>query len=423
MKPILLRAPKSPFEYATPRRSLDENLIGDNSGNLIFIHAAWKILATHGTEIEAAGMGGYPRRADEFNERNSVYVVPLANAFRLNWASHFERMTSFIEHLKIPVVVLGVGAQGGLDFDPERLKPIEPTVRRFVNAVLERGPTIGVRGETTASYLEWLGYRDVEVIGCPSLFLDGDRIGVTKRVDRIGPDSNLAINISPYIEAMGPFVMSAVARYPRLTYIAQDKVTLRQIVYGEPWREARKGDAMPNHLSHPLMRPGRVRLYVEPWPWLEDLKAYDFAFGSRIHGNIAAILAGTPSYVLAHDSRTLELARYFRIPHRPMTAVDAHTDPADLYAEADYGPLIDGHAERFARFISYLEKHGLRHVFADDEDPGAFDRQVAATSYPPAVTTPDLGGRVRRGIRMTGERLSKLRRDPGVVRRRLRTPK
>jgi polysaccharide pyruvyl transferase WcaK-like protein len=48
------------------------------------------------------------------------------------------------------------------------------------------------------------------------------------------------------------------------------------------------------------------------------MRETDFVFGSRIHGSIAAVLSGTPSYLLAHDARTLELARYFDLPHRPM---------------------------------------------------------------------------------------------------------
>lgn len=421
MKPILLRAPKSPFEYATPRQALDDDLIGHNSGNLVFIGASWKLLATRGTEIDVAGMGGYPDRADEFNERNSVYVAPLANAFRLNWAASFERLTSFIERLTIPVVILGVGVDGPLDFDPAALRPIEPTVRRFAKAVLERGPTIGVRGEITATYLESLGFRDVEVIGCPSLFLDGDRIRVEKRAERIDRRSKLAINISPYVAPMGPFVMSMVARYPRLTYIAQDRMTLSRILDGEPPDRASVVDPMPNHLSHPLLKPGRVRLYVEPWPWIKDLRGYDFAFGSRIHGNIVAILAGTPSYLLAHDCRTLELARYHEIPHRPLTEVDAETDPAELYAEADYGPLMAGHAERFARFSAFLGRHGLRHVFSEGEDPSAFDRRIASSRYPPAITTPGLAGHAMRWMQATGEAGSaKARRVPGGLRRRAR---
>ena len=37
---------------------------------------------------------------------------------------------------------------------------------------------------------------------------------------------------------------------------------------------------------------------------------------------------------------------------------------------------------RFATFTEYLTRHGLAHVFADGEDPTAFDRQVAGTDVP-----------------------------------------
>ena len=118
-------------------------------------------------------------------------------------------------------------------------------------------------------------------------------------------------------------------------------------------------DRLPVHTSHPLFVENKVRFFVDPWPWIEDLRGVDFAFGTRIHGNIAALLAGTPAFVLAHDSRTLELARYFEIPHRRMTDVPPDTDAAELYAEADYGALMRGHAARFATFSAFLARHGL----------------------------------------------------------------
>jgi hypothetical protein len=91
--------------------------------------------------------------------------------------------------------------------------------------------------------------------------------------------------------------------------------------------------------------------------------------------------------VLAHDSRTLELARYFDIPHRTMDRVDATTDAADLYADADYSAFNHGHRERFERFTGFLGAHGLGHVFEAGEDPTAFDRQLAALRFPDAVRT------------------------------------
>jgi hypothetical protein len=399
---ILLRAPKSPFVPATVEWTLSKNLIGNNSGNLIFIHAAWKLLATREAEITAGGLGGHPGREAEINERYDAYVVPLANAFRLDWKASLERMAAFIEGLTIPVAVLGVGVQGPLDFTPDELRPIEPVVRRFVSAVLDHGPTIGVRGETTATYLEGLGFRDVEVIGCPSMFMHGERLDVARRVPAIDRESRLAINIghslaSPYREKLGAFIDRHVARYPRLTHFAQDRSTLELLVEGavRP-KTLATWPHMPIPDTHELLRRDRVRFYIEPWPWIADLANFDFAFGSRIHGNLAALIAGTPAFALAHDARTLELARYFEIPHGTVPNLAPDADAADLYAQADFEPMIHGHRKRWQRFADYLARHGLDHSFNEAGDAATFDSRIARIEYPGAITTPGPMARGRR---------------------------
>jgi hypothetical protein len=146
---------------------------------------------------------------------------------------------------------------------------------------------------------------------------------------------------------------------------------------------------VPVTVDHPLISEGRVRFFLDPTTWMEHLAGYDFSFGSRIHGNIAALLAGTPALVLAHDSRTLELARYHEIPYRLITDDPDHIDAAQLYADADWEPLNAGHAARWQVFRDFLGQHGLRTVYDDGEDRGArFDEQLAAVAFPPQVGAP-----------------------------------
>ncbi|MEJ7748727.1 MAG: polysaccharide pyruvyl transferase family protein, partial [Candidatus Limnocylindrales bacterium] len=390
--------------------------IGANSGNLIFVEAAHKILATSRTDVTADRFLIEPRAADEISERYDGYVIPLANAFRVSYEANLIRLTQLIERLRIPVVVLGVGVQSNPRFETKHLRRIEPSVRAFVRAVLDHGPSIGVRGAFSASYLAGLGFRDVDVIGCPSMFLNGRSLRVDKRRPSLDRDSRPVINVSPYVQAMGPIVMRHVERYPNLRYIAQDIETLERLLWGEPAGEAAIQDPLPIHGSHPLLRDGKTRLYVDPWPWIEDLAACDFSFGTRIHGNIAAILAGTPAFVFAHDSRTLEMAEYFAIPHRRMRDVPPDVDAADLYEEADFGPLNDGHAERFATFTAYLERHRLEHVFQPGEDPGAFDAHIRAIAFPPAVTArdPAAGSAWRRQVQRIRRAIRRARTAPRV---------
>ncbi len=382
---ILLRSPKDPFTVVSPEDAFRHNLIGTNAGNLVFLQATWKILGLPGTSLTADGLHVHPRRADEINERFDAYVLPLANALRPSFEDTLLQLTALIRRLRIPVVVLGVGAQGTLAGDMERLRPIERCVRAFVAAVLDHGPSIGVRGELTLDYLRGLGFRDVEAIGCPSMFLDGPRLRVAKRVPELTPASTIAINVSPYVGAMGSVVAEHVERYPRLVYVAQDLDTLGRLLWGESAAAGADACAMPVHVSHPLFTERRVRFYVEPWPWIEGLRGMDFVFGTRIHGNIAALLAGTPAFVLAHDSRTLELARYFGIPHRILRDDGTRIDAARLYEEADYSSLNEGHAARFEAFTAYLRAHGLTTVFADGDGGRAFDERVARTAFPGAV--------------------------------------
>ncbi|MEU4815519.1 MULTISPECIES: polysaccharide pyruvyl transferase family protein [Micromonospora] len=382
---ILLRARKGPFDVLTPEETFAGNWIGDNSGNLVFSHAAHKLLATSTAEITPTRTPADPRLADEINERHDVFVVPLANAFRRSFVHRLTPLTRLIERLKIPVVVLGVGVQTNVDGDREYLRPIDEPVRAFCKAVLDRSHSIGVRGEVTESYLNALGFSAVEQIGCPSMFLHGDTFQLEKSRPELTADSKVALTISPYVRSMASVVRHHQERYPNLCYVPQDLRTLGTLLYGDAPEHRGQSSDIPLHTSHPLFAEDKVRMFVDPWTWMSHLSGYDFAFGTRIHGTITALVAGTPGYLFAHDSRTLELARYFGIPHRIMRDVPADVDAADLYAEADYTALNDGHKARFETITAFLRKHDLGTSFADGDSAARFDRQVGETVFPPAV--------------------------------------
>ena len=382
---MLFRSPKTPFEAFSADRMLNDSLMGGNSGNLIFLESAYKLMGTRGTEITLDRFAPDTIGADVINERFDVYVIPFANAFRNSFAEQLARYTSVIEKLKIPVVVLSVGYQGKLPYVSGQSRPLDEGVRRFVRAVLDRSGSMGVRGEITQDFVKKLGFNDIEVIGCPSMFLNGDQLTITKKTPTLERDARIGVNITARVSPMGPIVTSNMERYPNLEYIAQDKDALRLLLWGYGSKTIKDPSPLPVHLSHPLLRDDKTKFFVDPWPWLDYMRETDFVFGTRIHGNITALLAGTPGYVFAHDTRTLELARYFQIPHREMKDIPLDVDAAELFDEADYGPTMAGHAARYRTFIDYVEGHGLKHVFQPGEDPAAFDAKVAAVDFPPPV--------------------------------------
>ena len=158
MQQILLRSRKGPFEVVSAEDTLLRNMIATNAGNLIFSVAAHGILQTAGSTVTADRFIIDPNDADRINERYDAYVIPLANAFRLSYEPTLIRLTQLIRQLRIPVVILGVGAQSNLRYETARLRPIEAAVKAFASAVLDRSPSIGVRGELT---LDSMGRRRV----------------------------------------------------------------------------------------------------------------------------------------------------------------------------------------------------------------------------------------------------------------------
>ncbi len=384
MPRILLRAHKSPFHSASATETVSKRLIGSNVGNLMFSHASYRLLSTSAAEITTSKFEGLD--ANEINENYDVAVVPLANAFRTSLIEGVRELAALFEKLTIPIVILGVGAQGPVSGE-FKSSELDAVVTRFIRAVLERSPSSGVRGELTAQYLANLGFgaEHVDVIGCPSLFMRGPEFEVVRKVESLTKYSRISLNVSPYRPLIGPISLDHAQRYPNLMYTAQDQRTLGLMLTGVFRAPYTPPDGSPTSLDHPLIRENRVRFCLDPSTWMDYLSTFDFSFGTRVHGTIAALLAGTPAVLLAHDSRTLELADYHQIPHRVLNNRLKRADAAALYARADWGPTVSGHGERWERMTDFLAKHDLRHVYLPGESPDAFDERLAAVDFPPPV--------------------------------------
>jgi hypothetical protein len=423
MARILIRAHKHPLQAASAETTVARNLIGNNVGNLVFSQAVFRLLSIDGNDLQAARL--VKETAGQINDTYDHLVVPLANAFRLSFLDSLSAMSDLIEKLTIPVSVVGVGAQASLTGSVRGADKVDPAVQRFVRATLKRSPSIGVRGEFTERYLRGLGFSadEVDVIGCPSMFMYGPDLAVHKPATPLEPDSRIALNISPYVTEMGPISLDHAMRYPRLDYIAQDHLTLQLLLRGtypsDAAGAARTTD-VPVTLDHPLIRQDRVRFFLDPRTWMEHLAHYDFSFGTRIHGNVVALLAGTPALVLAHDSRTLELADYHQIP--TVTLSDAQEiDAASLFAEADWTPLNSGHAVRWQNFAAFLGRHGLTHVYDEGQSAARFDAALAATTFPPPVHTlmgaePEELYAMERALRESERALAEMRAAHGAKR-------
>lgn len=385
MRKILLRAGKVPFEYVDQITTLENNLIANNSGNMFFAQSVYKSLYAPDVHIDVNGYTTRPEDAERINAEYDAFVIPLANAFRPGFLKQLELLTKLVRKLRIPCVVVGVGAQTNLDLAILKESPIDDAVRRFASAVLDRSSSIGVRGEITREYLARLGFHDVEVIGCPSMYMNGGEIDVKKRVSAIDENSRLAIN---FTQRMRPAVCDLFRRtwrkYQNSTYVMQDKSDYELLYWGKAISGVKTGDAFPDKRTHPLLLQGKALLHIDVETWIESMRSFEFSFGTRIHGNVAAVLGGTPGFVVAHDSRTLELAQFFDIPHISAKAVNDRTDAAQLYADASYERLAKKLPIRFENYIRFLQRNGLKPSLGEQYG-FPFDERMAKTSFPGPV--------------------------------------
>lgn len=387
---ILIRSGKNPFEKKSAEETLRRNVLGTNSGNLIFAHSVFKSLSVEGAKLTSTHRYSAPKTApEEISEEYDAFVLPLANAFRPSFLPSLNKYTEFIDKLSIPVIVAGVGAQGSLDYDTSRLKDCDKGVHKFVKAVLKKSASIGVRGECTYNYLRGLGFghEDIDIIGCPSMFLNGAELKSKKKKKRLSYDSNVAINISPYVPKIAQTVEMNRNLFENLTYIPQNNESLEQLLWGAP--ESLTKANIPHNIHHPMYVDDKIRFFIDPTTWIDFLRDYDFSFGTRIHGTVMSILAGTPAFLIAHDSRTLELAEYFEIPHARYDSFKGPISALELFERTDNTKMQAGHAKRFDKYVEFLNKNGLPNVFSEAGDGGlAFEKKVSAINFPRPVTAP-----------------------------------
>lgn len=388
MKRLLMRGPSGPFDNPGHVECLADNLIGNNSGNLIYLHSVCRALMTEGVEIDCIKTGRRMTKEEEnkYNEKYDAFIIPLANAFRTSFMKELRVITDMVKRLDMPCVVVGVGFQGNLDYKLDR--DWDDDVRAFVDAVLEKSKMLGLRGEITADYLEHLGYtreKDFTVIGCPSMFLYGRDLPKPKEL-RLGRDTRVNINSKFNMpEKLHEFLRSVCEEMPDHWYVPQNLYELKLACAGIPARYTDSSinmpEGYPSSLNHPLYRENRVRGFVSAESWFRFLAEGDLTIGTRIHGNITSVLAGVPTFIIAGDARVLELAEYHKIPHIRMDEFEAGTDIYSLLEGVDFNTVLEGHEGRFNHYLDFLHANDLDTIFDHEYEKAPFDKRIESIDF------------------------------------------
>lgn len=378
-------SPLEPFDAA---KMIMDNTFGGNIGNLIYQYSVFRTLMTKDTIITPDYYTYGPDRADEINENYDCYIIPLADAFRNEFIPSLRRYTKLINKLKIPVVVIGVGLRA--PFEPKLNEgfPFDKDVKNFVKAVLKKSSIIGVRGEITAKYLTRLGFRegiDHVVIGCPSMYTFGRELSI--RNTRVTKESKICVNSSRRSQKkVLDFIARGMDEYPNHYFIPQWLKELKLTYLGAP-SIAEISKKYPIKMSDPVYMNNRVRFFLNVPTWLEFMKDADLSFGARLHGNIAATIAGTPSLIIPKDARMRELAEYHQLTNLMANKITGKTSLLEIIEKSDFQSPVKVQGRNFDHFIDFLNKNQLEHIYINTVTPSTvpLDQKLADIQLQPPV--------------------------------------
>lgn len=375
MRKILMRAALNPLKNPSVHEVVLKNLVGGNAGNMVFAYSVIRTLLREDTVIDTTTTltPFSDEEVERINAEYDCFVLPLANAFRSTFKKELAVLISLVKRLRIPCVVVGVGVQANVDESINTEFDFDELAKEFVKEVLEKSEIIGVRGEITAEYLKKLGFteeRDFTVIGCPSMYIHGDEIPLKTPVD-LNENSLVSVNRKINIPAaLHEFLVKESNKFKNYMYVPQGIDDLLLLYAGVPIDRNKYPNIYeknyPWELNSEICASGHEIGFTSVPSWMKFLGSRDFSFGTRIHGNITAVVSGIPAFIFVPDSRILELARYHNIQYMLAKEITDETDIFKIYERADFYRVQRGHKERFYHYLDFLEKNNLPHIFMED---------------------------------------------------------
>lgn len=368
MKRYLVRAGINPLAPIDILEIINSDLLGKNAGNLIYANSIFRSLMVDGdVEFVCDKYRLYSEDAGWINENFDSYIIPLADLFRPKNDREISRMKELIKKLNIPCVIIGVGIRAKSIKEIKNGFVFDDTAKEFINAVLDKSAMIGLRGEMTGQYLKRLGYiegKDYMIIGCPSMYTYGNKLK-TKEL-ALNDDSIISVNESVLASKSAVSFLSKILNdYSNSYFLPQLSSEFWNLYMGKKYEFKQDRPTYPSSLDDEVFRENRVKAFLQAKQWMDFLSTADLSIGSRMHGNIAAILAGTPSIIIPHGTRMKELIDYHKLPHINPKELENCQGLNDVIEQVDFSGMHKCHAENFARYKEFLNINGIDTIFND----------------------------------------------------------
>lgn len=349
----------------------------DNTGNIVHGHAARSMFHAPQPLRNLDDPETRTRARETFSHLAFVAATMLHVNKVPGYIDSHARMADFLEHTGLPVVTFGFGCQARRDQSLAEAE-IDGRSVRLLRVISDLSHSIAVRGEFTAELCRKYGVGNVEVIGCQSAYMAGianwgslpdapaTPAAAVGHVS-FGPDEGQVLRL---IMQSGSNIISQ--GNPLEEAIARGRLSCAEFTRGAHdfgvWPEVRAILARGPETArryHAFIRD-RFHIFYDTETWKAHLEHYDFAFGTRFHGNMIALHAGVPALWLVHDMRTQELCNHLALSQMPHGEVGPQTRLQDLAAATDYNAFKAAFPANLARFMGYLERNGVTHLLRAD---------------------------------------------------------
>ena len=329
-----------------------------NTGNLVFITSGMSMF--YDKDIDSKFIPKNEVINNLVKDKNwaknnfDIAITMEANIFSCDNNETLLNEAKLIKMLKIPTFILGAGCQSDINFSLDFLKIISENAKQYIDTIRNSGGEVTLRGEFSKYALETLGYNDLFVSGCPSLFLKADSFNI----------SNFKTSRKDFKPALNGYQVSCINSkiydtYKNSEFFDQD-MYLKSLY--EPDSVKDIYDKKFNAPFQELYTSNRIKGALNYYVWDKQIKEgnFSFSYGSRIHGNIIALQNEIPSFVKVIDSRTRELVEFYKIPNSIEIPFNEEKDDLyDLYTMVNYDNFNHNIKIKRENFKQFLEKYDI----------------------------------------------------------------
>lgn len=367
-----------------------------NTGDILVYDAILKVIRDyHITNIQ---FGDANKRQLWPKEMPDLCIIRGSNY--LIEGLDLENVVPLLEHLKCPIVAMGVGAQSG---QSSKLKLSSGSVR-FWKIVSEKSASLGVRGAFTAEVLGELGINNVEIIGCPSFYRS---LQPSLSFKKPTFSSSLRTGVTLNRHLNGAYTKNrykTMAAHRRL--IQESVVKTQATIFAQGEREetvlsvsrdTKEQEALvtkilsnygiwtKNQKIANVFKSSVGFLDVDEWSKFAQHNI-DWMIGFRLHGNVIALHQGIPAVFFSYDTRLAEIIEFFQLPHLDVGDLEPF-QIEQIFEASDFGPFENRYRRNYGIYRDFLNRNNVNNHLVSPEPPKAARGENEKPAHPPIELT------------------------------------